>query len=80
MLMPSLSSHCAYRDSPDPAYDFNKRLRRAYESVSYPFPLRRLGADQYCCAENAKITDPVAMKKQLELAEHIKKGEFVLRP
>jgi hypothetical protein len=25
-------------------------------------------------AENAKLTDPAALSKQLELAEHIKKG------
>ena len=28
-------------------------------------------------AENAKITDPELMKKQLELGEHIKKGSSV---
>jgi hypothetical protein len=28
--------------------------------------------------ENAKITDPEALKKQLELGEHIKKGESAM--
>ncbi|GFZ42880.1 hypothetical protein JCM24511_00598 [Saitozyma sp. JCM 24511] len=48
--------HRLGREYPDPGYDFNKRLRRAFE-------------------KNAKITDPEALKKQLELGEHIKKGE-----
>lgn len=29
--------------------------------------------------ENAKITDPVKLKQQLDLAEHIKKGECASR-
>lgn len=61
--------------SPDPAYGFNKRLRRAYESM---FPCPRLPAvtmTNWRPSENAKITDPVALRKQLELAEHIKRGE-----
>ncbi|OWZ26539.1 hypothetical protein LQV05_001816 [Cryptococcus neoformans] len=55
--------HRLGRDYPDPDYDFNKRLRRAFE-------------------KNAKVTDPEAVKKQLELGEHIKKGTdlFLLRP
>ncbi|WVQ83543.1 hypothetical protein IAT38_005684 [Cryptococcus sp. DSM 104549] len=51
--------HRLGRDYPDPAYDFNKRLRRAFE-------------------KNAKVTDPEAMKKQLELGEHIKKEVLAL--
>ncbi|RSH94368.1 hypothetical protein EHS25_004171 [Saitozyma podzolica] len=54
--------HRLGREYPDPKYDFNKRLRRAFE-------------------KNAKITDPEALKKQLELGEHIKKGESsIYRP
>jgi hypothetical protein len=30
----------AFSNSPDPAYEFNKRLRRVYESTSLPEPLR----------------------------------------
>ncbi|AAW45086.2 hypothetical protein CNBL2190 [Cryptococcus deneoformans B-3501A] len=51
--------HRLGRDYPDPEYDFNKRLRRAFE-------------------KNAKVTDPEAMKKQLELGEHIKKEVLAL--
>ncbi|KAL1410172.1 hypothetical protein Q8F55_004177 [Vanrija albida] len=46
--------HRLGRDYPDPEYNFNGRLRRAFE-------------------KNATITDPEKLKKQLELAEHIKK-------
>lgn len=58
--------------SPDPGYDFNKRLRRAFESRSPPPILLQASLR---IPENAKITDPEALKKQLELGEHIKKGE-----
>ncbi|CAK9786719.1 hypothetical protein CC85DRAFT_286860 [Cutaneotrichosporon oleaginosum] len=46
--------HRLGRDYPDPEYNFNMRLRRAFE-------------------KNANITDPVKLKQQLDLAEHIKK-------
>ncbi|EIW69153.1 hypothetical protein TREMEDRAFT_31333, partial [Tremella mesenterica DSM 1558] len=45
--------------SPDPAYEFNRRLRRAYE-------------------KNATEKDPEKLRKQLELAEHIKKEVLAL--
>ncbi|WVN90391.1 uncharacterized protein L203_105627 [Cryptococcus depauperatus CBS 7841] len=45
--------HRLGRDYPDQEYEFNKRLRRAFE-------------------KNAKVKDPEALKKQLELGEHIK--------
>ncbi|ODN80831.1 hypothetical protein L202_02974 [Cryptococcus amylolentus CBS 6039] len=51
--------HRLGRDYPDPNYEFNKRLRRAFE-------------------KNSKVTDPEALKKQLELGEHIKKEVLAL--
>lgn len=61
----------AANPSPDPEYNFNMRLRRAFESASQ---LDRVA--QKLTAENAKITDPAKLKQQLDLAEHIKKGEW----
>ena len=46
--------HRLGRDYPDENYNFNMRLRRAFE-------------------KNKNIDDPVKLKQQLELAEHIKK-------
>ncbi|RXK38825.1 hypothetical protein M231_03881 [Tremella mesenterica] len=51
--------HRLGRDYPDPAYEFNRRLRRAYE-------------------KNATEKDPEKLRKQLELAEHIKKEVLAL--
>ena len=30
------------------------------------------------CVENAKLKDPAEIKKQLELGEHVKKGELAI--
>ncbi|RSH84514.1 uncharacterized protein EHS24_006036 [Apiotrichum porosum] len=55
--------HRLGRDYPDAEYNFNMRLRRAFE-------------------KNSKIEDPAQLKKQLDLADHIKKevlAMFALR-
>lgn len=57
--------------SPDPNYEFNKRLRRAFESELI-VPYRK--EMESSSVENSKTTDPAALQKQLELGEHIKKG------
>ena len=51
--------HRLGRDYPDPSYNFNGRLRRAYE-------------------KNAKLTDPEAIDRMLDLAEHVKRETLAL--
>lgn len=64
-------------NSPDPNYEFNKRLRRAFESELI-VPYRK--EMESSSVENSKTTDPAALQKQLELGEHIKKGESYVGP
>ena len=71
------SGNVGWLISPDPNYEFNKRLRRAFESELI-VPYRK--EMESSSVENSKTTDPAALQKQLELGEHIKKGESYVGP
>ena len=60
--------------SPDPNYEFNKRLRRIFES-EFGFAFENV---QCLMTENSKLTSADEVKKQLEMGEHVKKGTFRL--